>query len=245
MPKGPAAVAQTAYDPTVRVGLALALAAAGTAATPAATKQALSIGDGNQEDRMAYERWATELRPCTPVDVTLAKQPIPDDLDPLVKRRQRVAVRGRVVPGAADCLLTNSSPQACANGCSFDWILLPRSECPLWQFGIRRVDHSRLRGNGLDCAIRTFGPQAADVILMGHLEGNGKSIAPGDRYVLVTTDMCRVVGHASQKLTDAEIAELTAPRPRAPPKCPPFPRRPAPAPPPPAGPRSEADDLNL
>jgi hypothetical protein len=242
-------VARTAYDPTVRIGLALALVAAGATATPTATKQTLSIGDGNPEDRIAYERWATELRPCTPVDVTSAKRPLPDDLDPLVKRRQRVTVRGRVVPGVADCLLVKRTPPDCANGCSFDWILLPRPECPLWQFGIRRTDQSRLRGNGIDCDIRTFGPQAADVILTGHLEGDGKSIAPGDRYVMVTTDMCRVAGeapHASQRLTDAEIAELTAPRLRAVPKCPPFPRRPAPAPTKaPAGPRSEADELNL
>jgi hypothetical protein len=158
-------------------------------------------------------------------------------------------VRGRLVPGAADCLLIRWTPETCANGCSFDWLLLPRPECPLWQFGIRRADHSRLRGNGTQCEVRSFGSQAADVILTGHLEGNGKAIAPGDRYVLLTTDMCRVVGdvgHASQRLTDADIAELSAPRPRAPPKCPPYPRWPARAPPPaPAGPKSEADELNL
>jgi hypothetical protein len=160
-----------------------------------------------------------------------------------------VTVRGRVLPGVADCLLVKWTPSTCANGCSFDWILLPRRECPLWQFGIRRADQSRLRGNGTECELRTFGSQAEDVILTGHLEGDGKSVAPGDRYVMVTTDMCRVVGeapHVSQRLTDADIAELTAPRPRAPPKCPPFPRRPAPTPPPaPAGPKSEADQLNL
>lgn len=240
----------------MRTGLALVLTAAATAGAPPITTQTLSIGDGNSEDRIAYERWATELRPCTSADVASAK-PFPDDLEPLVKGKQRVAVRGRVVPGTADCTLVKWTPPACDNGCSFDWVLLPRRECPSWRFAIRRVgQYFRFRGNGTDCGVRTFGSRAAaDVILTGHLEGKGNGVDPAGMYVVVTTDMCRV-GDASQRLTsqrltDAEIAEPGAPQPqprRAPQKCPPVPRRPPPAPAPSpksAGPKSEADELNL
>jgi hypothetical protein len=233
----------------MRIGLALALAAAGTAAASPATNQTLSIGDGNPEDRIAYERWATALRPCTRAEVASAKRPIPDDLGPLVKRRQPVTVRGSVVPGIADCALIGWTRPTCGNGCSFDWVLLPRRECPLWRFAIRRAgQYFRLQGNGTDCGVHTFGSQAAEVILTGHLEGKGHGVEPASLYVVVTTDMCRVA-EASQRLTDADLDELSAPptsTQRATQKCPPVPRTPPPVPQPkPAGPGSQADQLNL
>jgi hypothetical protein len=218
-------------------------------ATAADRRQTLWIGDGSTEEWVKYEDWVARLRPCTPADIAGAKRPLPEQVEPLVRSKQPVAMKGRLVPGRAECSLVGwKPPGVCLNGCNFDWVVVPRRECPDWRFPVRRADHHlRLQGGGSDCGVGGFGAQAVEVIVTGHLERRGTASVEDATIpaAMVATEMCRLDGRDASRLSDADLAALTAAR-AVTRKCPSLPKPPSPPPPaPPARPRSDADKMGL
>jgi hypothetical protein len=185
----------------------------------------LSIGDLSSKQMVSYEAWVAELRECTQADAASAeKQPVLD-VPRLVKRKQAVTIKGRLVPGYCDSLLMGCPGSPCCNVCDFDWFVVP-PRCPKWRLAIRREwEDFRLRGGGMDCAVLGFGRRAVAVIVAGRLEG-----ASGD--LIVATDICRVGSGAASQLTDAEYTRLMSTTPgnksTVPRGCPRPPEKPVP-----------------
>ncbi len=178
----------------------------------AAASVALPISDrkGASQDYLA---WVHSLHACAPAAMAAAKRPLPDDLAALVKSKRTVAVRARLVPGAATCTLMDCD-SSCCNGCSFDWVLVPRKECPNWRLAIRLAGRDdRLHGGGIDCVVSSFGAHAAEVIVTGRLDTGRDAFAS---EVIVATDICRVDSGDPKRLTDADYARLMSPPPAEP-----------------------------
>ena len=196
-------------------GLALLLA---SAIVSLASPAGLSICD-RKGAALDYRVWVDALHACAPAAVAAAKRPLPDDLAPLVKSKRAVAVRARLVPGPAMCTLMDCD-SSCCNGCSFEWVVVPRKECPDWKLAIRRAGKDyRFRGSGMDCVVHSFGARAAEVIVTGRLETSGDVFV---NDVIISTDICRVESGDPKRLSDADYARLMSPPPAEPepPICP-------------------------
>jgi hypothetical protein len=95
----------------------------------------------------------------------------------------------------------------------FEWVVVPRKECPDWRLAIRRAGKDyRFRGSGIDCVVHSFGARAAEVIVTGRMEPSSDAFVS---EVIVATDICRVKSRAedSNQLSDADYARLMSPPP--------------------------------
>jgi len=165
-------------------------------------------------------------RECTPADEAASAKPIPADLTRLINSKRVVTIKGRLVPGMTDCLLGS-----CCGGCSFEWVLAPRSDCPDWKLAVRRGrEFFRRQAIDVECVEGNVGAAGVEVIIKGRLQEAGDKI--------LATDLCRVRGDAEPP---AGPSASPPPCQRPVPRQASDPRRP---PPPPAL-RSEAEELNL
>jgi hypothetical protein len=204
-------VAPAHYNASVS-GLVLLLAAAIVASESQPRQASLSICDHKGPGR-EYSVWVEALRVCAPAAVAAARRPLQDDLTQLVKSKKAVTVRARLVPGPAMCTLMDCDSDCC-NGCSFEWVVVPRRDCPNWRLAIRRAGKDdRFRGNGIDCVVHSFGARAAEVIVTGRLETGGDGLVSD---AIVATDICRVESGDANRLSDADHARLMSPPPAEP-----------------------------
>lgn len=178
----------------------------------AAASVALTISDGKGPD-LDYQAWVRSLPACAPSAMVAARRPLPDDVEALARTKRAVVVRARLVPGLEDCTLMGCD-SGCCNGCSFDWVVVPRKECPGWTFGVRHAGRNdRFRGGGLECEVSRFGALAAEVIVTGRLETSADRFFAG---VIVAAEICRVDAGDPKRLTDADYARLMSPAPARP-----------------------------
>jgi hypothetical protein len=167
-PRGPSLPASTASSPA-----------------PGCGRLALSTWVDGYETWEPYETWLGKLRDCTSDEAARAKDHLTDRPAKLVESKEVVAVRGRLAPGMAECTLMGCRPGPCCNGCSFDWVVVPRENRTGRMLRIRRADDRLpLRGAGVDCAVSACGAGAAEIIVAGRIADGGA--------LVVDADLCRV-----------------------------------------------------
>lgn len=222
-----------ARDHKLRIG---GLVALGLCAAAYATEAPVRPAQPASSPDPARDSWLGAAlscaRECTPADEAASAKPTPADLEPLINSQRIVTIKGRLVPGIADCLLGS-----CCRGCTFEWVLAPRTDCPDWKLAVRRGrEFFRRQAIGVECVAGNAGGAGMEVIVKGQLQEAGDKIS--------ATDLCRVRGDAAPP----DAAPPAGPSASHQPPCPrPVPRRASDLrrPPPPPAPRSEAEQLNL
>jgi hypothetical protein len=164
-------------------------------------RRILGIGGNRDGATELYDAWREKLRHCTPAEAAAAKDRLPDGLGGLTKNGQLVAIKGRLKPGPADCTLIGCD-DGCCNGCDFEWIVIPRRDCPDRKLRVRRVgDHLPLRGGAMDCAVHEFGLRFTHVIVAGRIAGDD---------LIDEAELCRLVDDPrnEDQLKDADYDRL-------------------------------------
>jgi len=189
----------------------------------------LAVGD------LGYDAWIAKLRACTLAEVGGAKPHLPGTRAEL-ERKPAVSIEGRLLPKNVECTLMGCTPGPCCNGCGFEWVVVPRRDCP--GRGVRiRLPGSPfpLLGGGRDCAVSGFAAEADWVIVSGRIGGKGD--------IVVDADLCRLPSPAAletrDRLSDDDYERLTSPQTKARSRkakdelnCPSLPAPPPPRPPP-------------
>jgi len=161
----------------------------------------LAIGDGD------YTSWIAKVRECSPAEVARAMPQLPGAEADLAKRQPTVSIEGRLLPDMPECTLMDCGPGACCNSCSFEWVVVPRRDCPGRKLRVRLPGSwSPLAGGGRDCAAHGFGKEADWVIVAGRIGGAGD--------IVIEADFCRLPTLATverkDQLTTADYERLTA-----------------------------------
>ena len=192
------------------------------AAPPLNRRAMMAVGDAG------YESWIATVRECTPADVAGAKPHLPGLQADLARRKPAVSIEGRLMPGMPECNLMSCAPSPCCNGCSFEWVVVPRRDCPDRKLRVRLSSSPfALRGGGMDCAVLGYGRDADWVIVTGRIGGEGDIVGGAD--------LCRLRSltaiEAKDQLSDADYERLGSPATKRrkadnPPNCPPPPAAP-------------------
>ena len=171
-------------------------------AAPLNRRAMMAVGDA------AYEAWIAKVRACTPADAARAKPYLPGLQADLAKRRPAVSILGRLVPINPDCLLIGCDAQPpCCNGCTVEWVVAPRRDCPGRKLRIRLAGSpSALTGGGMDCAVFGYAQDADWVIVAGRIDGPGN--------IVVDADLCRPSSkmvEGEDQLSNADYERLASP----------------------------------
>ena len=161
--------------------------------------------------------WMQSIRACGPAEKAAARKH-PLGADP-IELGKIVAAEGRLTPGPADCTLIGCK---CCNSCGFDWVVVPRHDCPDRRFRIqRKVDARPLNEGASDCDLGRMGAYAMEVLAIGRIAGNHDLIEEAelcriDADQLNDADYKRLMSNRSRK----ETVDMRRCKPRSPPPPP-------------------------
>jgi hypothetical protein len=199
--RSPAPAVKRVSSPPAAEHAALVSAVSGEEARPTAVMVTPADDHDSSRARSRPEGpppWMKALRVCGSADRAAAKKH-PLGADP-VELGKIVAVEGRLAPGAPDCTMMKCN--FCCNGCTFEWVIVPRNDCADRHFRVRTVERLPLQGSASECDIGRMGAHAVKVLAIGRMAGTNDLIADAD--------LCRTgpADDRSDQLDEADYARL-------------------------------------